>query len=115
MLRRRLVLIVGFLVGEDDVQGHVEIAIVDLAVQFRSENASPEENDARMRRQVLVARLHEPGTSGFTAVVQGEIDVVGQQCGHGASQREDGYGTVSRDDTQEELVCKRWSKGDSVS
>ena len=37
-----LVLVVGCLVGEDEVQRHVEIAVVDLAVQVAGERAGRE-------------------------------------------------------------------------
>ena len=50
-----LVLVVGRPVLEDDVQGHVEIAVVDGAVQVLGQRAGGEEDLAGVLGQVLLA------------------------------------------------------------
>ena len=79
MGRRRLVGVVCGLVGEDDVQGHVEIEVVHFAAQFGGQLAAGEEDDAGVRGEIVAARLNQTGAGGLGTVVQREKDVVGQQ------------------------------------
>jgi hypothetical protein len=52
---RILIAIVAGLVGEDDMQSDVKIAVVHLALQVLGNFAAGEENGARMIRQVFFA------------------------------------------------------------
>src|SRR5512132_3816818 len=51
-----LVRIVGRAVGEDDVQGDVEVAVVDIADESRVTLATAKVDDAWLNGQVLLAR-----------------------------------------------------------
>ena len=52
----RVVFLVGVVsgaIGEDDMQGHIESAVVDIASQFRLQLAAAEEDDARLDGQSI--------------------------------------------------------------
>ncbi len=82
MPRMLLVRVVGGLVLEVDVQGHVEAAVVDGPVELGRREPRAHEHAAVVPRQVLEAGRDEARACRLGAVVEGEVHVVGQD--HGA-------------------------------
>src|SRR5262249_2222006 len=76
-----LVGVVGGAVGEDDVQGNVELTIVDVALQSRVALSAAEVLDPRLDGQVLLARGDEGIDRGRGAIFEGEVDIVAEEHG----------------------------------
>src|SRR5260370_41673750 len=81
MQGRLLITVVIVLRAEDDMQRHVEIAVVDGTIQVRGQRSAGKEDNALMRRQVFLARLAEPLLGRLRRIFQGKIHVV---CYHGS-------------------------------
>ena len=73
-----LVLVVGFLVDEDEVQRHVEVAVVDLAVQVAGERAGREVDRPSMAGEIELAGGDQLGPARPRVVLELEVDHVGQ-------------------------------------
>jgi hypothetical protein len=75
---RGLVLVVGGLVGEDDVQGDIEVADVDFAIELVGEDAGGEPDRAGMIREVFLAGGDQLLFGGWRRIFEFEEDVVGE-------------------------------------
>src|SRR5207249_3566993 len=71
-----LVLIVGRLVLEDQVQSDVEVAVVDVAVEVLAANASGEVDGAIVIGQVLLAGLNKLLLRLVRVLLEGEVNHV---------------------------------------
>src|SRR5262249_3432468 len=64
---------------EDDMEAHVEIAVIDRPLQAFLQHAACEEHRSGVARQVFLACLHEPRSTGCGGFLEREIYVVGKQ------------------------------------
>ncbi len=71
-----LVLVVGFLVLEDDVQGHVKFPVVDRPIQFFGQGAGCEKDLVGVFGEVLPARVHGLFLGLGRIILQREVDIM---------------------------------------
>ena len=93
---RDLVGVVRGLVVEEDVQGHVKIAVVHRPVQMGVERSDREVEDTGMTRQILLAVVHQLADRGGRVVVQGEKATMSQHGGASSNSKETQVPITSR-------------------
>src|SRR5262245_4421141 len=109
MTRMHLVGVVIGLGGKDDVQAHVEIAIVHGPLQGFFKRAAREEDRAGMAGQMVPASLHELGAAGGGRFLEGEVDVVSEKAsGHRLNSP---LGSVPSPRSQAELGNENGGRG----
>jgi len=72
----RLVAVVGGAVREDEVESHLEVALVDRAGEVRLEPAAGKEDDASVAGEAAPAGGEQLVDGRLGLVLQGEVDAV---------------------------------------